>query len=529
MPLLRSNQLSAAFQLNEILSHAQRELVEYETIIARLQGMIVSLENEKWNIKRQVHLTKSLLAPIRKLPPEILCQIFIEHGVANLIRPESSAVPGLKLASVCSYWRSVAFHTTELWSNINVGREEEGEWRPFHVSLVKTLLELSRTSLLSITLDFREDILDPRHDPSLTRTPPSCLPLLCEHADRWQSLAGECYRTNILDALSPVEGRLHNLDTFRLRCPFECCSSILKGASKLHTMTTSGSNIWTKQTSIPWNQIVHSEIRFLRFPEILRSLAKMPDLRTLFIHRFPFPHFATEDLSRNYNYEQIHHSNLTVLDIALWKPVDVLHMTKLFELLDLTGLKSLSITSIFRDQSWQLGCFHEDVAHWSAQQLPSFLLRSSTITTFTLQRIWVSTNDLILILQRMPFLSSFLMSDPNLDNSKESLPSMLNDDFLLSISGHGYQDRPPFLTRLTSLSLDWLVHDSFSTRVFVDVILSRWKPPIEDEVACIRTVRLSIRKGCIDSAVVHPLTILGLDIVIKDKDGDVLARSQIQD
>ena len=106
--------------------------MEYETTITRLQRVIVSLENEKQNLKRQVHLTKSLLAFIRKLPPEILCQIFIGHGVANLIKPKSSAVPGLKSATVCSHWRSVAFHTTELWSNINVGREEEGEWRPFH-------------------------------------------------------------------------------------------------------------------------------------------------------------------------------------------------------------------------------------------------------------------------------------------------------------------------------------------------------------------------------------------------------------
>ncbi len=130
----------------------------------------------------------------------------------------------------------------------------------------------------------------------------------------------------------------------------------------------------------------------------------------------------------------------------------------------------------------------------------------------------------------MFFLSSFWISGSDLDNSEESLPSMLDDDFLLNTSGHGYQDRPPFLTHLTSLSLDWLVHDSFSMYVFVDVIQSCWKPsPIEDEVACIRTVKLSVRKGCIDSAVVHPLTILGLDIVINDKDGDVLAKSQIHD
>ena len=44
---------------------------------------------------------------------------------------------------------------------------------------------------------------------------------------------------------------------------------------------------------------------------------------------------------------------------------------------------------------------------------------------------------------------------------------MLNDDFLLSISGHSYHDRQ---RRLTSPSLEGVSHDTFSMRIFVNVI-----------------------------------------------------------
>ena len=521
MSRLRSNQPPVAFecdQLTEVLSHAQRELEEYDTAIARLHSMIVSLENDKRSLNRQVHLTRSLMAPIRKLPPEILRQIFIEHGVENVIRSKSSAIPGLKIASVCSYWRSVAFHTTELWNNISHGGVSWGtkvQWHPSHVSLVKTLLELSQTSPLSITLDFREF-------PATSRIVPPGLLLLCEHADRWQSLAGYCSGPVSLEVLSSVEGRLHNLRTFRFMCPVQSCSALLRGASKLHTLATSSGSM--REASIPWNQILHLQVKYLAPLQILDLLAVSPDLRTLVVGSFS----SRSDERPVGPRPRFRHPNLTLLDIILGSVIDAAGMEWLLESMDLPNLKSFSIMSPDEQyDQWQVAYG----SHRSNQLLLPLLLCSSTITTFTLHRIWVSTNNLIVLLQRMPSLSSFLMSDPDFRDPTKSLPSMLNDDFLLNISGHSYHDRQPLLTRLISLSLEGLVHDSFSMHVFVDVIQSRWSPsPIEDEVTCIRTVKLSVRKGCIDPAVVHPLTILekhGLDVVVKDQDGDVLARNQI--
>ena len=52
--------------------------------------------------------------------------------------------------------------------------------------------------------------------------------------------------------------------------------------------------------------------------------------------------------------------------------------------------------------------------------------------------------------------------------------------------------------------------ESLNMRVIVDAIQSRWKPsPIEDEIACIRAVKLSGKVALIRPWFnVHPLTIL---------------------
>lgn len=525
MSRLRSNQLPTDFerdQLNEVVFHSQKELVQYDTTIARLHEMIVSLENEKRNLDRQIHLTRSLMAPIRKLPTEILRQIFVEHGVTNSIRVTGSVIPGLKIASICSHWRSIAVDTTALWNSISIRiRKLRREWPAHHVSLVEKLLELSQTSRLHIIIDSEGIAIPP------------FLPLLCAQADRWQSLSGKWLCNNILDALSGIQGHLHRLHTFDMLCRFESSSSLLAGGvPELHSLALCGMPFDTENTTIPWSQIIHLHIVYSRSTEILRILAESPDLRTLKIGHYPI----RVDGSDVRKHEQFLHPSLVLLDIALEDTNDAMNMTKLLNLLDLPNLRSLSIASTSKDQSWQSKSVDQEIqsrSHWS-KQLPSFLSRSSAITTFTLRSIWVSTNDLIALLQRMPALTTFSMSEPHLVNSEKSLPFILNDDFLLSISGRGLDDRQPLLTRLTSLSLRGRSSDSFSMPVFIDIIQSRWKPSslIEDEVACIRRVKLQVLENRIDPGIVHPLLILekrGLDVVIKDKAGIVLAESQIQD
>ena len=510
---LRSNQAATLFEhdeLNSLVSHAEKELVDYDNTLARLRETIISLENEKKRLNRQVDLAKSLMAPIRKLPPEILRKIFIAHASTNYISPKVCNIPGLTIASTCSHWRSIVTRTTALWNNISLRLENGCQWHPHHVVLVETLLQLSDKSSLFITID----------SPSDVAVIPPFFSLLCDQADRWQSLHGSGISTAVLNALSPIQGRLHSLHTFNLIAFFENCRTLVEGAQKVQTLTVSRMS-GIHNAAIPWTQLTRLDVWYSLSSDIVSLLAESVNLQSLKISCY-YP----ERFDPTSNPEQpVHrHLTLTVLEFFIYDYTMHGHLARSLDLLDLPKLQHFSVMNISLYPLPESKRLFEDGLHWSSKQLPSFLARSSEITTFSLDNVWVDTDALIILLQRLPALTSLSLSEP------VALP-MLNDTFLASISGHGHKDGQPLLPRLTSLILEGYTL-SFSMPVFVDVVCSRWKSfsHIEGEIAVIKSVKLKIKSDKISPVMVQSLITLekrGLDISIKDQNGDILTENRI--
>lgn len=248
-------------ELNELVAHAEKEFVKYGETIGRLQDLIVALENEKENLKEQVRLAKSLMAPIRKIPPEILGQIFMDHGVTNILDFQlglrEAYIPGFKIASICSHWRSIAVGTPGLWSNISTQES--------FVTLVEHLLRLSAKSKLNFQIKAGEDA-----------PVPACLPLLCDQANRWQSMSGWLIGRNgpLLEALSSIQRRLDSLQICSVVAPFEHYGAWVEGAQKLRTATVF--NIELSSVAVPWNQIVELTLKESYPPSIAKSLTIYP-------------------------------------------------------------------------------------------------------------------------------------------------------------------------------------------------------------------------------------------------------------
>ncbi|KAF9061311.1 hypothetical protein BDP27DRAFT_1188616, partial [Rhodocollybia butyracea] len=83
---------------------------------------LISLTNKlKWlEILRAKY--KSLLAPIRCLPSEILNLIFTlflcDPDIQNDIDSEGATLPGYTLMAVCSCWHNIALSCTALWQKM---------------------------------------------------------------------------------------------------------------------------------------------------------------------------------------------------------------------------------------------------------------------------------------------------------------------------------------------------------------------------------------------------------------------------
>ncbi|THV02265.1 hypothetical protein K435DRAFT_358173 [Dendrothele bispora CBS 962.96] len=104
---------------SQCLIDAERDARRCDDEIQKLEADIVSLRNRQQRIYRRIDQYRSLLAPIRKLPPEVLGYIF------RLICTENSAAteidcPAVHLSHVCAGWRDLARTTPSLWSNISI-------------------------------------------------------------------------------------------------------------------------------------------------------------------------------------------------------------------------------------------------------------------------------------------------------------------------------------------------------------------------------------------------------------------------
>ncbi|TFK31491.1 hypothetical protein BDQ12DRAFT_578157, partial [Crucibulum laeve] len=89
-----------------------------EDKICCLQDVINPLREERERMKKYVSNLESIFAPIRRLPAEVLCEIFRMVGTVTVWSRWSSLVP--PISHVCHFWRSVSLELSELWSYIKI-------------------------------------------------------------------------------------------------------------------------------------------------------------------------------------------------------------------------------------------------------------------------------------------------------------------------------------------------------------------------------------------------------------------------
>ncbi|KAF5334038.1 hypothetical protein D9758_017412 [Tetrapyrgos nigripes] len=118
-----------AFQFSEISQYqrdAEKDMRDYSLEISQLRSRLMYLQEKQDLLKKHIERLRSLSAPIRLLPVELLSHIFVVVCEDDPIL-FSTGVSDWKtwhlpftLASVCSGWRQIAINTSQLWSNLGL-------------------------------------------------------------------------------------------------------------------------------------------------------------------------------------------------------------------------------------------------------------------------------------------------------------------------------------------------------------------------------------------------------------------------
>ncbi|KAF9462302.1 hypothetical protein BDZ94DRAFT_1261564 [Collybia nuda] len=122
-PLLATNYAPSKAEVDEIrklLVDPVNQLNQFDTEINHLHRVLNELTSKRNQLHAQIISHKNLIAPLRRIPQELLQEIFIHCLPTDHNAAMSCHEPPLLLGRVCSRWRSVALSTPRLWSGIHI-------------------------------------------------------------------------------------------------------------------------------------------------------------------------------------------------------------------------------------------------------------------------------------------------------------------------------------------------------------------------------------------------------------------------
>jgi hypothetical protein len=333
---------SEAELIQSTLSHVHSSISEIDQEIDRVQAILDLLKNKRGDLQIFADRHGALLAPVRRLPPELLAEVFVhclpsQQIVATMAGKRSILRP----SHVCQHWRNVAVSTQRLWTSICV----DAIHYKSQTALAKAWLSRAGSCPLSIRVEVSSWDFD-------ASTIQLIIDTLLPYCNRWQYVEMSDMPWLVISALATARNNLPCLETLSLDTWEQLdVVNIFEFAPKLRALYL-GQRIQPLDVHVPWSQLTHLRAK--------TSVDKWHAVLMLV-------------------------PNIITLDVQLVRD-DVNHSSVLYPIIQLSQLTKLELLSssdfgpfldylslpILRD------FFYEDALHgWNQQQFISCLSRSS--------------------------------------------------------------------------------------------------------------------------------------------------------
>ena len=139
---------SAILELTESFKAPLNELQEVEAEMQRLGELMETMKTRRQSIQEIINDYNIILSPARRLPPDVLREIFF-HCLPTHRNPfmKSSESP-LLLTQICSSWRAIALSSPRIWSKVYIPFPGDPSCSPSHgVINDETILSIRRQSI----------------------------------------------------------------------------------------------------------------------------------------------------------------------------------------------------------------------------------------------------------------------------------------------------------------------------------------------------------------------------------------------
>ncbi|KAF7357570.1 F-box domain-containing protein [Mycena sanguinolenta] len=441
---------SSTSQIKELIAESDSRVDSLQNQIAALESRVAALVELRDRERAAGDALRSLTAPIRTLPAELLVEIFF----LSIREPDESGYIFSKLvhiqdafciSHVCRHWRQIANNTPRLWTGpIRVDIHREGP-EGIYVEGLETWLARSAPLPVPITLMRLED------GPPFIESSRVTEALLCISA-RWRSLRFACLapasfvqrlvgsRLDSLEELVLLGVDRHSFDSY----PDPTAISSFATAPRLRKVTVDS----TCGIPMPWVQLTDITLENVLSPRTFRSIfSQCPNVVKASIEIQWFA-VTPDALALN---------QLRILSVT-WAGEEVDGM-QFLHCLSAPALDDLLLY-------FQEG---EDGAGWDEAAFTAFQLRSPNITKLKIDGEGLSapSHALINALQHAASLTHLTITN---------CPNSVDDHFCQALCYT--DDAEPLVPRLHTLAVAEREVD-FSQEGLANMIASRWWPDAE--------------------------------------------------
>ncbi|THU90870.1 hypothetical protein K435DRAFT_246391 [Dendrothele bispora CBS 962.96] len=310
--LLETNHAASRAETEHILEFLrlpEQELQNVNEEITRLDTLLNALRSRREKLVSYIHKHRQLLSPIRRLPAEIIAELFTFCLPATHPPTRDLSEPPLLLTLVCKQWREIALSTPCLWSALHIyiphSRVSDENFLERRKNGIKQWLERSGNLPISLSLTHRCPSYDPDNQESLfqhySKDSPlsSLMECLIEYSPRWKnlSLSVPDGALRLIGAVPPEKlGILQRLfvntpnypRSLPMRGLEKSFAALLVRLPRLTSLHIREHSMLQFQSGFQWSKLTELSVlprdytdydSMLYFPDIMRLLSQTPGLR----------------------------------------------------------------------------------------------------------------------------------------------------------------------------------------------------------------------------------------------------------
>lgn len=256
-PAYRRHGFPSSSEIQEIISlilNIKDQVKKHDDQMSRLFSAMSILQREREELKKRANEYKSTIAPVHRLPDDILIEIFslvkgwpsshpsqVFERASRSTRPRTIVGDVVGVTHVCGRWRDIAISTKSFWATLKSRHINR------HNSPIPFYLERSLDHPLTIELHRQLSVSD--------------RDLLIEQCARWRRLIVSEAPTNI----HAIRDNLPILEELSLNGYRRSWKDVFENAPGLHSLTIDFRTRGTASDSdpcadlcMPWSQISES-------------------------------------------------------------------------------------------------------------------------------------------------------------------------------------------------------------------------------------------------------------------------------